>query len=151
LGIKRHLKTDEIFHNLPSFHYACDLIDVHFKSSQIVHVPKSFFVSHILTELLIDKFIVHSDIQIAHQFYRELKVLDKSMLITYCESIHFFEFESVSLPRFNLFIQNEYALKLFHNENVYTALEKICFDRLNYMPSEFEKKEILVELLSKQT
>ena len=143
LGIKRHLQTDEVFHNLPSFHEACDLVDNLFKKSKVFHLPKSFFVAHILVELLIDKHIVNNNETIAQKFYQELKVLDNNMLITYCESIHFLEFESVFLPRIDVFIKNKYAFKLNHNESIFNALNKICFERLQFKPTNLEKNEIL--------
>jgi hypothetical protein len=46
-----------------------------------------------------------------------------------------------------MFIQNEYALKLLHNENVLIALEKICFDKLDIKTSE-QDKEVLIKLIS---
>jgi hypothetical protein len=100
-----------------------------------------------LVELLIDKHIAINDIEVVRNFYLEMKEIDNTELISYCDSIHFFDFKSKILPRFDMFIQNEYALKLLHNENVLIALEKICFDKLDIKTSE-QDKEVLIKLIS---
>lgn len=100
-----------------------------------------------MVELLIDKHIAINDIEVVRNFYLEMKEIDNTELISYCDSIHFFDFKSKILPRFDMFIQNEYALKLLHNENVLIALEKICFDKLDIKTSE-QDKEVLIKLIS---
>lgn len=146
-GIYRHMKTDTVFHNLESFHQACDELEIILKSNPALQLPKTFFIAHILVELLIDKHIAINDIEVVRNFYLEMKEIDNTELISYCDSIHFFDFKSKILPRFDMFIQNEYALKLLHNENVLIALEKICFDKLDIKTSE-QDKEVLIKLIS---
>jgi hypothetical protein len=146
-GIYRHVKTDAVFHNLESFHNACDELEIILKSNPELQLPKTFFIAHILVELLIDKQIAINEIEVVKKFYIEMNEIDNTELISYCESIHFFDFKSKILPRFDMFIQNEYALKLLHNENVLVALEKICFDKLEIKTSE-QEKEVLIKLIS---
>jgi hypothetical protein len=117
------------------------------KSNPELQLPKTFFIAHILVELLIDKQIAINEIEVVKKFYIEMNEIDNTELISYCESIHFFDFKSKILPRFDMFIQNEYALKLLHNENVLVALEKICFDKLEIKTSE-QEKEVLIKLIS---
>lgn len=146
-GIRRHMQADTAFHDLYNFHNACDQVEVLLSANTQLAIPRPFFIAHILVELLIDKHLVTKDEQIAHNFYHSLKQLDHNELISFADSIHFFEFKSTFLPRFELFIKNEYALKIMHNENVYIALDKICFERVNFSPSNIQKS-ILMEIIA---
>ena len=142
-GIIRHMQVDEAFHNLPLFHDACAEIENIFSKNKEIELPRVFFVAHILSELLIDKQVVLQQKNIAINYYSLLKQIDYKELINFSTSIHFLDFESNFLPKFEVFIQNEYALKLAYNENVYTALYRICFDRIQYNPTEIQKEGIL--------
>jgi hypothetical protein len=142
-GIIRHLHVDEVFHDLPLFHETCDQLVRMLSENKEIAMPRSFFVAHILSELLIDKHIVQEQNYVAKTYYSLLKQIDYKELINISTNIHFLDFESKYLPKFEVFIQNEYALKLVHNENVYAALYRICFERIHYFPSEKQKECIL--------
>lgn len=143
LGLKRHMKTDAIFHNQETFQSACNEIVAILNSEPTLDLPRTFFLAHILVELLIDKNIVAAEIEVATDFYKQLADINKIELISFCNSIQFFEFGTIYLAKFELFLRNEYALKLKDNENVYVALSRICFDRINFIPSVAQKNMIL--------
>lgn len=69
-GVLRHFEADEIFHSAPFFHfenkYLIDLIAQYFPRGE---VKRSFFVAHILFELVLDRVLVLDAPDVLDDYY----------------------------------------------------------------------------------
>jgi len=136
-GILFHLQTDAIFHNLDLFQDLIEAITIVFKEEDRIKIPRTFFIVHILIELLIDHFLVEENPQLPLQFYKDLDTLNQQKVDSFLTKINSLHPNFIS--NFENFKKSKYALLLKDNESVYKALKHICFRRIEFNPSEREK------------
>lgn len=70
-GIQRHFEADKIFHSSPFFLAEMEQVN-HFLNHHFTEIPvkRSFFVAHVLVELLIDKVLISKDEKLIPDFYQ---------------------------------------------------------------------------------
>ncbi len=147
-GVAFHLRTDAIFHNLALFNQLNSEVTQIFSADSNHKIPRSFFLAHVLVELLIDKFLIEENLSAAQQFYFNLEKIDVVVLNTYLEKIKYLDSNFIS--RFDNFKVRRFAFLLDSNENMFQALKHICFHRINFRPTEAEELLLLV-LIKKST
>lgn len=73
-GVMRHLIADQLFHSSPFFAQEVDRLCEGFRSSLPPGtVARSFFVAHVLFELMLDRVLLQADERLAPEFYRHLE------------------------------------------------------------------------------
>ena len=143
-GVAFHLKTDRVFHNLEIFHELTKQLTRVLTSNSIFKIPRSFFIAHVLVELLIDKFLVESNPEKATQFYSELDEIDIETLNIFLKKINYQDNNFIS--RFDNFKSRRFAFLLNSNENLFQALGYICFKRIDFSANDYEKEVILEQI-----
>jgi hypothetical protein len=73
-GVLRHLEVDRVFHSSTFFEYETGelgrLFKQHFAPGA---VPRSFFVAHVMFELVLDKVLIQADPSLLPAYYRHLE------------------------------------------------------------------------------
>lgn len=87
-GILRHFEVDRIFHSSDFFYKETHIISrellKHFSPNE---VKRSFFVSHILFELILDRILISGYTDILFSYYKHFREADVMMLVNYTEWI----------------------------------------------------------------
>lgn len=83
-GSIRHYHSDAAFHASSFFAHYLDQVDRAVKQSGLSDaVNRKWFIAHILTELLIDRKIVHDAVHMCDSFYADLQLAEDSVLIPF--------------------------------------------------------------------
>lgn len=85
-GILRHFEVDRLFHSSTFFkeetHLIAAILKEHFGAPQI---EKSFFVAHILLELILDRLLINQHNDILYSFYSHFKQKEVLTLVRFTE------------------------------------------------------------------
>lgn len=119
-GVERHFEADKIFHSSPFFQEECKHI------STVLHelygsneIKRSFFVSHILLELMLDKVLIKGDSGLVDGFYYHFQQVGFQRIIEMTATLA--EREIAAYTSFlQRFMQHQY---LYH----YSEYEYIIF------------------------
>jgi hypothetical protein len=129
-GIQRHYQGDGAFHNSLSFHEACEMVEKESKALVEVSLPRLFFLSHILVELLFDKMLLIHHPDIEADLYQKLQQIAPENVLKYFTESGFKDIDVHFPEHYNDFVVNRYVLRLKNNENIYPALERLYFSRV---------------------
>jgi len=129
-GAKQHLVRDAHFHNHSFFHDSCKIISQIINNSEAKSIPKTFFLSHIILEIALDRVLMEKDISNLDNFYKELENVDK-------QEINIF-FKENKLKNYDLFIQklenftlSRWMYKYLEDKNLPFSLNRVYF-RIGY-------------------
>jgi len=125
LGCLAHLNADKIFHPSSFFKKYNEIIAYELnKYNSLSHIPRKWFLAHILFEMLLDRLIVKSNIAIAHQFYNDLEKIDTKILENFV--LHFSNKNVAQLIKnFEHFCKAKYLYGYAQNENFVYALSRV--------------------------
>ncbi|MGB0430683.1 MAG: hypothetical protein ACPGLV_09435, partial [Bacteroidia bacterium] len=108
LGIKNHLKADEIWHNHTFFKAKTRLIKEVLKQYGISDKPyRPFFMTHVMLEILLDRAIIRYEKQVAEDMYLSLEKCDDVFLNTLFKDA---DISKKFMRFFNNFRTKRYAL-----------------------------------------
>lgn len=119
-GVERHFEADKIFHSSPFFQEECKYISAELQELFGTNgIKRSFFVSHILLELMLDKVLIKQDSGLVDGFYYHFKQVGYQQIVEMTEKLAERELSAYTafLQRF---IQHQY---LYH----YSEYEYIIF------------------------
>jgi len=145
-GIKRHHEVDKIFHNSPVF----KMLNTAFKEALLnsalpqLHY-RTYYLGHILVELLIDKQLIRGEKDLLNQFYTSLDEIDENTLHQYFIHINTVEKTSDFFSNFKRFRENRYLYYLNDNEKLIEALMRM-YCRVNPATLTNSEKELLVNV-----
>ncbi len=138
-GIARHESGDLYFHNSDFFHTHTTHIKDVLNDNRIKSVStRSYFLAHVLLELLLDRLIVKQMPEIPENFYATLSKIDPEKLRMYLKHFNFVYDPWEFLAFFERFIQSRYLLAYKHNEKFIFALNRV-YTRVN--PVRFTEQE----------
>jgi hypothetical protein len=131
-GILRHYQGDGAFHNGLSFHSACEMVEAESKAIQGFSLPRLFFLSHILVELLFDKMIITYQPEMVDGLYDKLQQIAPENVLKYFTDSGLEDVDQQFPEHYQQFLVNRYVLRLKNNENIYPALERLYFSRVGF-------------------
>lgn len=109
-GVMRHLEIDRDFHSSEFFAFETQeimrLIDRHLGKER---VPRSFFVAHVLFELVLDKVLIQSEPSLLPTYYRHLESCSLKRMVQLTEWI-----TSTPLPGYDAFLQRFIAKRYLY-------------------------------------
>lgn len=123
-GIEFHLKTDLEFHHHPFF-IEKNKVFKKFLFDLKLPSKKYYLVTHILLELLIDRYLLETYPNIGIQFYDKLRISEKDNFKEKLKLLFNSELNLKIHSIFNSFIENKYAFALTHTEGIKFALNEI--------------------------
>ncbi|MES2726714.1 MAG: hypothetical protein V4643_06400 [Bacteroidota bacterium] len=89
-GCLAHYQADKTFHPSAFFNqYNTAIVEEINQFVPLAHLPRKWFLGHILTEMLIDRLIVKQMPEICHQFYHDLAQIDTKILHVYVSRFSF--------------------------------------------------------------
>jgi len=124
-GVLRHLEVDRVFHSSAFFvretRHISELFARHLGNQQ---VPRSFFVAHVIFELVLDKVLIQSDPSLLPSYYRHLENYDLDYLVQLTEWI-----TSTPLPAYDgflkKFITKKYLYQYLYWDHLIYVLRRI--------------------------
>lgn len=124
-GMRMHIERDKFFHHCDYFHKGEELLKVFFQQKMIIDkIPRSWFMAHVLTELLTDKFLVIHEKNCVERFYEDMyNTMDdiKTVNELFKDSIH----KTVFLSRMRLIHQDKFIFAYANNEKLIAALWRV--------------------------
>lgn len=142
-GCIRHKESDEIFHKWEGFEMSMEIGNRILKRSA-EPLPRYYFLSHILSELVLDKILLNKMPDLADRLYADYEQV---------QAMHFNDFLSrngIAETRpfgqgFDRFMEVRYLNKYGHFTNIVYGLGQIC-KKLNLPPFTDYQKEHLIEV-----
>lgn len=123
-GINFHLKTDKIFHQHPYFIEKNKLIKNYIFDLKLPS-HKYYLTTHILSELIIDQYLINTQPELGIQFYQSLRISLKKSFTNKLNSILDLNDNSKILLNFKSFIKKEYAFELSKTQGIQFAMNQI--------------------------
>lgn len=121
-GSLRHLAMDKIFHQSAFFKESVQQIGQIL--DPVASWPRKWFLNHVLAEIMLDRAIMDTDIQVCHDFYRDLALADANVVESFLRAggvvnAHLFT------ERFRKFVEFQYIFNYQHNEKLIIALSRL--------------------------
>lgn len=146
-GVLRHFEVDRMFHSSDFFQRETREIMDRLKAVfQAGEVERSFFVAHILFELLLDKCLIHHDSTLLPSFYRHIgspgigSIVRETQWISKHPLPHYHDFLDRFLFRKYLYQYQELSHVL---QVLRSILKGVGIDRLSYLGSKSFSKLLL--------
>lgn len=142
-GIERHFKADKVFHSSDFFlqesHIVGDFLKQHFKDKGL---KRSFFVAHVLVELMIDKVLIAQDKQLIPDFYAHFHQIGHLNIADMTQIAVAKEIDAY--PAFiQKFLQNEYLYHYSDQDYIIYVLQRIVrrvgIEEIDYLKSQTMK------------
>jgi len=125
-GIARHIDVDAHFHNSDFFKENTLFISDTLKKNEIDSMAKhTYFLAHVILELMIDRLLVKNYPNICEQFYAILNRVEKSNIDLYLNYSNFVQEMNDFSSFFEKFKTSKYIFHYANNENLIFALNKI--------------------------
>lgn len=119
-GVMRHFEADRIFHSSDFFteetHFIARLIESTFEKPEY---ERTFFVAHILFELLLDKILIQQDQTLVPEFYRHLETYPVHELVRLTEWV-----THTPMPSYDSFLKKFMSKKYLSN---YVDPAHVCY------------------------
>ncbi len=131
-GIKKHYLVDAIFHDAPLFDYYCKTLKTRIQQNPWQYkLPRLFFVVHVLFELILDAYLIHSDSTIVNRYYYSIKKVENHTIASVFSYYKKMGLEiSHIIANFIRFSSHEF-LRLYEvDANLVTGLKHICKKQL---------------------
>ncbi|RMG24032.1 MAG: hypothetical protein D6730_13330 [Bacteroidetes bacterium] len=139
-GVLRHFEVDDVFHNSDFFHRETRLITHTLKEGfGKEHIPRAFFISHILFELMLDRILIKQHSSLLYAFYRHFQEKDIQLLVQLTEWV-----ACQPLPGYDHFLKRfgevrflyRYADWDFILEVMRMVMDKVNISRLDFLFSD---------------
>ncbi len=124
-GIQRHFQADKVFHSSPFFLAETENVS-RFLNHYFAEIPlkRSFFVAHVLVELMIDKVLIANDKKLIPDFYHHFHTVGY---------IHIAEMTQIAVkkqidnyaPFIQKFLQNQYLYHYAEYDYIIYVLQRI--------------------------
>jgi hypothetical protein len=125
-GVKHHLSIDATFHNSKFFQNSMIVSNEIFKENNFSASDKYlYFVSHVLLELLIDRYLINKDASICDEFYDSLQQVKNDELSQYLSAIGIPDTEAGFVKFVDMFKEVQYTRHYNNNERLVFALNRI--------------------------
>lgn len=125
-GIRHHLLVDGHFHNSKFFQNSMTISNDVFKANNFNTSDRYlYFISHVLVELLIDRFLIKTDPALCDRFYDSLHAVKQADLAEYLHSLGFSGHEEGFFKFFDMFKEVQYVRHYVENERLLFALNRI--------------------------
>ncbi len=125
-GIEKHFLADKAFHNSEFFKLHYGMIKDQFARSGFIHPErKSFFIAHILLEIILDRMIVLHENHVCRNFYNDLAEIDESHIENLLGGHPGYSHEKFS-RHFMRFKTSRYLYSYSGTQHIVYALNKIC-------------------------
>lgn len=143
-GVARHHEADHWFHTSAFFKQQFQLVKTHLYAARLQSIPKyTYFVAHVLLEMLIDRLLMKQHPQLCPDFYAALLQTDTQALTDYMnlwgmppENTHQF------VLHFERFCAAQYLFEYQHNEGLLYALERVYMRMVGFGFSPADKKHL---------
>ncbi|MEM9984193.1 MAG: hypothetical protein AAF804_03790 [Bacteroidota bacterium] len=120
LGVRRHLEVDGLFHTSSFFKEETGILNRLFEQYLGPdQVPRSFFVAHVLFELVLDKVLIQADPSLLGDYYHHLDSCDLDRLVELTEWV-----TGASLPGYQAFIRRFITKKYLYQ---YTDWDHVVY------------------------
>lgn len=146
-GIEAHLSRDKMFHNCEYFHLAEKVLKAELKTFENFEIiPRAWFLTHIMLELVTDKYLVISFPEQANSFYKDLGIIenDSNTIDGLFDDLLI---KTVFLTRLNLIKKDRFIFAYANNEKLVVSLFRI-YQRAGIEMSKEIKEEISKILLT---
>ncbi len=129
IGIKNHIRADEIWHSHIYFKEKTEQIKKVLADFEMLEKPyRPFFMTHVMLEILLDRAIILNEQQVAINMYQSLEKCDLNFL----KALFVDEKSNDKFNRFfHEFLKNRYTLTYADNEMFIYALNRL-FSRVNH-------------------
>ncbi len=145
-GVIRHFEVDRIFHSSEFFFQETRWFSS--KLAEALHqetIPRKFFVSHVLLELILDKVLIREHPGILDEYYNHFDNADNKVIRLATESV-----TGHSLPNYENFLrkfrENEYLFHYTEWNHILFVLKRIL-RRVNIEDDRFTNSPDLVHVL----
>ncbi len=110
-GVIRHFQVDKLFHSSRFFHEETRLLSKQLRDEFTdSDIKRTFFVAHVLLELVLDKLLIHQDEKLLAQFYDHFSAHDASKMAALTAWL-----AQTELPSYENFLRNFVADRhLYH-------------------------------------
>ncbi len=129
-GVRRHFEADAVFHSCRFFVRETEgLAQILRNAFPESALPRSYFLAHILVELLLDKILIQQDPEILPEFYGQLQQID------YQEQLRLTEWVcQCPMPRYQAylvrFLERQYLYEYQEWQHILFVLRRIL-DKVN--------------------
>ena len=128
-GMHFHMHTDKLFHKHPFFESYCDLLKKEITRHKLPS-QRSYIVSHVMLELLIDQYLVEHYEEMANEFYLKLEYALRNSMEQKIKMTLNQQNTSRIISIFRSFTENRYAFSLVEWNGVQNALYHIVGRRI---------------------
>jgi hypothetical protein len=124
-GVLKHIQRDHTFHNSGYFHEIGkglnELIQPAFTKASI---PRYWFASHLLSEMVIDRILIKKYPTLAPDFYHEIAIADRGVIEKYLLDHQIVETD-VFLSRLHRFCEAQYLNQYVHDHALAYSINRI--------------------------
>lgn len=125
IGTNTHFSRDKQFHSSGYFHEQNEKIIAIIKPRfHEAHIPRYWFASHVLTEMLIDRVLIKQNPAMAQGFYADLEQAETAAIETFLQVRNVSDIP-VFLERLARFNQSKYLLQYVHDKALIYSLNRI--------------------------
>lgn len=127
VGIQKHYTLDALFHASPLFEKHCALLKQELlETTYGSKIPRIYMVSHILIELMLDRYLIQKHPELLDAFYQSFSQADTHALQTFLQKNQATEPLSEKALQYCKHFSEFQFLRLYQEpENIVTAIQKI--------------------------
>lgn len=139
-GVERHHHADKLFHTSAFFKQHFELVKSNLYKAQLQSIPKyTYFVAHVLLEMLIDRLLMKQHPHLCDNYYNALLRTDTMVISRYMQLWGMPKEEALKFTgHFELFCTNQYLYHYQTNAGLLYGLERM-YQRV--MPGYFPEKD----------
>lgn len=125
IGTNRHFERDKKFHASGFFTRVSDgMTNIIKPVFQEVNIPRYWFASHLLTEMMLDRVLISENKEMADAFYRDLELANTGVIDMFLQNRGIDE-TGVFFERVTRFNQAKYLLQYVKDEAMVYSLNRI--------------------------
>lgn len=143
-GIQKHYLLDAIFHDSPLFIAHCQYMkQALLATSYGTKIPRIFMVSHILVELLLDRYLIQREPALLDAFYNQLKQGNPAIIQAVFNKYPATQnLSGKAIARLQHFLEFHYLRMYAKQEHIVTAIQKITQFHFSWTLSQTENEEL---------
>ena len=143
-GINRHHQVDHYFHNAPFFTTHTQLIKSVLKKTKFEHLTKyHYFLAHILLEMLLDKYLLYKEADLADNFYHSLSQIRLQMVSSFFKTRKLDINEAAFYQFLQKFTHSRYIFHYRKHEGIAYGLERLFTRITNQEITKPDRKKLL--------
>lgn len=125
-GISKHYSVDKKFHNSPHFEEATHTIKEALLKAELPNLHyRTYFLAHVLYEMLLDRYLMTQHDGLLRQFYEELKQPNDELIRQYFVIIGKEQYVAEFFVIFDRFRSSEFLFYYLDNEKFAEALLRV--------------------------